>query len=64
MTIKIINDVPAASVVKRRICGNCGVTLEYTPNDVQKKTETDYTGCKDVYRFIPCPKCSDILYVA
>lgn len=57
--IKIINDQPAANVVKQCICSDCGVTLEYTPNDTMVEVHTDYTGDTDRYRFLICPKCTN-----
>lgn len=57
MAIKIINDVPDSSVVKRIICKNCGVGLEYTPSDTYTETIKDYGGGSETYRRINCPKC-------
>ena len=54
MTVKVVSDKPV--VTKRRICSNCGYELEYTPNDVVKRTSTDYTGSKDTYLELPCPR--------
>lgn len=34
MTVKVINKTPDPRVLKRVVCRGCGVTLEYTPNDV------------------------------
>lgn len=58
MTIKVIDETPDASVVKRVICRNCGVTLEYTPYDRYDYTTTDYTGDSDTYKSIDCPRCT------
>jgi len=55
--IKIIKDTPHPTVVKEAICRNCGVTLEYTPHDVQSYVSHDYGGGADTVRYIPCPKC-------
>ena len=63
MTIKIINDIPDSSVVKRAICRNCGVTLEYTPNDTRLEVVGDYGGGRDTYRRIDCPKCHSVITV-
>lgn len=60
--ITIINSAPAASVVKRMVCQECGVTLEYTPKDVKSCTHADYTGSKDTYYYIECPACSSKVY--
>lgn len=61
--VKIISDVPHASVIKQTICKNCGCTLEYTPNDIKERIETDYTGYKDTYCVIECPKCNNNIRV-
>lgn len=61
MTIRIINDTPDASVIKRCVCSNCGVTLEYTPSDTRREIVKDYTGCGDVYTSIDCPKCRYVI---
>ena len=61
--VKVINTVPDASVVKRVVCRNCGATLEYTPNDVQIRKSTDYTGHVDIDNVIQCPSCSKEVYV-
>ena len=57
MAVKVIDDTPDQSIVKRIICRNCGVKLEYVPNDVKTFRETDYTGSSDIISFINCPKC-------
>ncbi len=56
--IKIIDDKPHHSVVRQVICRNCGVTLEYTPNDVLERKVSDYGGGTDTYRWLSCPKCT------
>jgi hypothetical protein len=58
MVIRVVEEKPDPSVIKRKVCSNCGVTLEYVPNDVQDGYDTDYTGSRDSYRYIMCPKCS------
>ena len=63
MAIKIIDEKPHKSVLKKRVCDYCGVTLEYTPNDVKTATSYDYGGGSDDYEFIKCPKCKKILEV-
>lgn len=57
MVVRIINDEPHKSVVKEVVCTNCGVTLEYTPNDTIERNHTDYVGDTNVFRVVPCPKC-------
>ena len=56
--VKIVNKEPHSSVVKEKVCGNCGVTLEYVPLDVKEDYSTDYTGGKDYYNYIICPNCN------
>ncbi len=63
MVIKIINAEPAKEVVKQTICKNCGVTLEYTPNDVRKHRSTDYRGGVDIYKVIDCASCNHMIHV-
>ena len=55
--IRVIKEEPARSVVKEVICQNCGVTLEYTPSDVQTVTVKDYGGGSDQVYYIQCPRC-------
>ena len=61
--IRIIDEVPSPEVVKRTVCRHCGVTIEYTPSDVEKDFSTDYTGGKDYYNFVRCPKCRSEIHV-
>lgn len=63
MAIRIIEEKPDPSVVKRVSCKNCGVGLEYLPVDVTEHHVTDYTGSSDTLRFIICPKCNEHIYV-
>lgn len=58
MAIRIIDTQPHKSVVKEIVCRNCGVTLEYTPNDVKDYISHDYGGGSDTYYYIPCPSCN------
>ena len=60
MAIKIINSTPHKSVVKRKVCDNCGVTLKYVPNDI--KTETFQTYEPNV--FIICTNCNKRIYLS
>jgi len=55
--IKIIDETPEPEVVKRAVCRNCGVTLEYTPADTRSEIGIDYSGCSDIYTLINCPNC-------
>lgn len=61
--IRIIDEKPHHSVVKEVICRNCGVTLEYTPADVQENSYTDYGGGGGVQGLIGCLKCSKPIVV-
>ena len=57
--VKIIDEGPHESVVKRIVCRNCGATLEYTPNDVRSlgrwRDISQTPSGKDGFT---CPKCS------
>lgn len=57
--MRIIDEKPSKSVVKRKICGNCGVKLEYVPNDVKSRHGTDISGGPDGAEWIVCPKCDN-----
>lgn len=61
--VQIISTKPHPSVVKQKICRNCGATLEYTPNDIQKRKSTDYTGHVDIDNVIQCPQCHKEVFV-
>lgn len=62
--IQVLDPKPHKSVVKEVICCNCGVTLSYTPNDVQKRVIVDYGGGRDTIRFINCPPCGNELVLS
>lgn len=55
--VRIINDKPDKSVLKQKVCRNCGVKVEYVPADVKKREGTDYSGGPDGCEWIDCPKC-------
>lgn len=55
--VRIIDEGPDPSVVKKVICKNCGAKLEYVPNDVKEYSGTDYGGGPDGHTWIDCPKC-------
>lgn len=42
---------------KKTTCGNCSAKLSYEFEDVREYTSTDYTGGKDTYYEINCPRC-------
>ena len=54
--VRVVETKPDPAVVKRTICHNCGLTLEYTPADVTMVNFADYTG-SDWQRAIKCPQC-------
>lgn len=56
--VKIIEKEPHKSVVKEKICRNCGVTLSYVPSEVKKGKSYDYGGGCDAYNTIECPNCN------
>lgn len=58
MTVKIINTTPDQSVIKRKVCWKCGVTLEFVPLDIRRGIKRDYTGSADEYNYITCPNCN------
>lgn len=62
MAIKIIDSTPDPKVVKRRTCYNCGVLLEYTPNDTRTVKQPEIGGI-DVFKVIDCPNCPTVLRV-
>lgn len=57
MAVEIVNDQPDPSVRKRKVCQNCGVTVQYVPNDVKEYSGRDYSGGPDGCRWVRCPKC-------
>lgn len=63
MAIKIINKKPHESVVKRRVCSDCGITFTYTPIDRVLK---NYSCCGSMESdfFIKCPNCNSEMIVS
>ena len=57
MTVRIIDPNPDPSVVRRAVCGNCGVKVEYTPQDLKEDYHSDYLGDRDYYKYVGCPSC-------
>lgn len=55
--VKVIDKEPHKSVVKEKVCRNCGVTLSYVPMEVKTKKHYDYGGGCDSYDYIDCPNC-------
>jgi RNase P subunit RPR2 len=56
--VKIVKVEPHPSVIKQCVCKNCGATLEYTPQDILRRTVRDYGGGSDTYNYISCPNCN------
>lgn len=57
MTVKIIDEIPDPKIVKQITCRNCGVRLEYVPNDVRERNGTDYDEGPNGEEWIDCPNC-------
>ena len=51
------------SIFKQVTCRKCASILEYVPNDIETRTVTDYTGGRDITKFIQCP-CGNEVTVA
>ncbi len=62
MVIKIVDEEPDPSVIKKTICKNCGIKIEFLPIDVLSKTLYSF-GESEIYRYIPCPKCNSEITV-
>jgi len=58
MAVKVVKKKPDASVIKRKICANCGATLEYVPKDIKERHGTDWGGGPDGAKWIVCPECN------
>ena len=56
MAIEVISR-KHSTATKIVVCSNCGSELRYTNADTREETRTDYTGGKDIYRYIDCPDC-------
>lgn len=61
MTIEIIGEDPKA--VKETTCRNCASRLRYTHADTYTEIVSDYTGDRDTYRRLMCPKCNEKITV-
>jgi hypothetical protein len=57
--VRVVKTEPAPSVVKEVVCRNCGVTLEYVPNDVKSEIHRNYGGESYRYDYIQCPACAN-----
>lgn len=61
--VKVVDQGPDPSVVKRHVCQNCGAVLEYVPKDVKQRVEHDYGGGSDTVYYIECPQCRTEQYI-
>lgn len=61
--VKVVSDKPVRT--KKVVCSKCGYELEYTGEDVQSHTSTDYSGCSDTDYYITCPRssCNERVFV-
>lgn len=57
--VTVVSKQPHATVLKEIICRNCGCTLQYVPRDIKERTVSDYTGDRELVRYIECPECND-----
>ncbi len=57
MAVVVVDPKPHQSVIKAAVCRHCGVTLNYTPNDVKKHVHYSYDGSSDSVKYINCPSC-------
>jgi predicted RNA-binding Zn-ribbon protein involved in translation (DUF1610 family) len=57
MSVVVVKKEPHSSVVKEIVCGKCGATLQYTPNDVRRRDGHDYSGGPDGEEWVNCPNC-------
>ena len=51
------------NLVRETSCRNCASRLEFVRNDVQNRTQRDYTGFADTFYFIRCPVCHSEVHV-
>lgn len=60
MAVKVVSKKPAASVVKKCTCKNCGVKVTYLPKDVTEQNAEDFYGCgTGGMKWITCPSCKE-----
>lgn len=55
MAIEIIGEDESQSF--KTSCPGCGAVLRYFEVDIKEGEESDYTGDKNTYRYIECPRC-------
>ena len=50
------------SITKQRVCSDCGAIVEYYPNEVMSKVESEpYGGGSDTYHYLTCPNCKKLM---
>ena len=59
MAVRVIDEAPDPAVVRRVSCRKCGARLEFVPIDIIDGVDIDYTGDRDPYAFVRCPKCKN-----
>lgn len=52
--VRVVSEKPVKT--KKLICGKCGYELEYTGEDIKEGSSSDYTGDRDYYKYILCPR--------
>jgi len=57
MAVRIIDYGPDEAVIKKKICKNCGVTLEYAPHDVKEYEKSSDPTYRYIDYCIDCPNC-------
>lgn len=60
MTVQVIQPQKQNQVE----CYRCKAVLQYTYNDIQQKTCTDYLGSRDIVNYITCPLCQNDVSVS
>lgn len=54
---RVLDPKPQSDVEKQMSCQQCGALIAYVPNDIIKKTFSDYGGGSDTYNYVNCPNC-------
>ena len=55
--MRVVNETPNSTVVKRKVCSNCGVELEYVPADVATAQKRGLDNWLYTIKYITCPHC-------
>lgn len=45
------------AVYKYCTCWKCAAKVQYVPLEVKKDYTSDYTGSRDYYWYVECPRC-------